>query len=578
MAKKTAGAGCLFIFGIPFFAAGLFVIYLAISPIILNFKSKSWQVVQARVLEIELKTSRGSEGGTSYEAVGRYEYEFAGKTYQSDRLGLHSGGDNFTNYHQKMVSRLRAFKTENRTIPAYVDPNDPSEALIDRELDSKKLLFLTAFGLVFAGVGGGIMFGGLWSSRKAKKVKIKQESAPDEPWKWNEKWQENTIYSNKKTGFWVTLIVAIGLNAFLIPFWVGLSSDRSAPIFAYGIVGLFQLIGLAMIIAFFYQILRSMKYGKSSFSMEQIPAVIGGECRGLLHIPKRVEALQGFEVNLQCIHTYSTGSGDSRSTHHDVKWETGLQTVHPENKFDMEKTELQLSFQVPFESECEPTNPDKEIYWVLKVDADVEGIDYSEEFRLPFFITEDSNKDLRDTDVEHFGPELSLSDLTSALAERKIRLVEKEQGLMIFSPSWRKPFASFVFLVICLSLIVGSAVAFGKGVWGLGIILLVFSLVGSLIFHFTILTSRKVQISPNGVSLWINSPCYKSKISVPSEDVELAVKWDMKTNGQETSWSLRIQGQKKAHDLLTGIKDKDLLRQVELKIEEIVQGKTDDQA
>lgn len=570
MAKKAAGAGCLFFFGMPFLGAGLFIMYLAVGPILKSQKANSWAAVQARVLEAELEKNYSSDS-TTYKATGRFEYEYAGKRYESTRVSFQTGADNIGDYHEKLANRLKAAQNSNRSITVYVDPDAPSEAVFDREVRWGMTAFMGVFGLVFALVGSGVMFGGLWAGRKAKKEKKIQEAAPDTPWTWNEKWKGGEIHSEGKAGTIGIGAFAIFWNLFISVFWIAFGqSEKGIPWFVFAFIGLFQLVGFGLLGAFVYQLFRGMKYGKSSFYMETIPGIIGGETKGKLVIPKRVEAMQGFEVNLQCIHKYTTGSGDNRSTHRDVKWETGVQVVHPENKFDMEKTELGFVFHVPYEDECEPTDPDKEIYWELKVEADVEGIDYSEEFRLPFFVTEESNEELKDIDVEHFGPEMCLTELTRALSERRIRLVEKEQGLMIFSPAWRKPVAGFIGALVSLAIFVGAGVAFMKGVWFVGIIVSVFALISALIFHFMVLTSRKIQVSEQGVTLFIDSPFYKSKISVPSDQVKLSVKWDSKTNDKETSWSLSMKGEKKNHSLLMGVKDKDLLRQLELKIEEMV--------
>ena len=571
MAKKTAGAGCLFIFGMPFLGAGLFVMYLALSPIMKNMSASSWRQTQARILEVRLESHRGSKGGTTYEATGKFEYEFAGQFYQSTQLSFQSGADNIGSYHEDLVNRLQRAQANGGSIYVYVNPNLPSEAVYDREVRWGMVAFSGVFGLVFALVGGGVMFGGIWAGRKAKKEKKIQEEAPDTPWTWNEKWQGGVIHSEGKAGTIGLACFAIFWNLFISVFWIAiLQSDKNNPWFVFAFIGLFQLIGFGLLGVFLYHFFRGLKYGKSTLVMDQMPGVIGGETKAKLTIPKRVEASQGFEVNLKCIHKYTTGSGDNRSTHRDTLWETGVQVVHPENKFDMEKTELDFVFQVPFENECKETDPDKEIYWELKVEADVEGIDYGEEFHLPFFVTDESNEELKDIDVEHYGPELCLTELTNALAERRIRLVEKDQGLMIFSPTWRKPVSGFIGALLCTGSLVGSILFFMNGVW-IGVIVAgFFALIACLIFHFTVLTSRKIQVSDQGITLFLNSPFYKSKISVPSDQVSLSVKWDSKTNDKETSWTLNMKGAKKTHGLLTGVKDKDLLRQLELKIEEAV--------
>ena len=49
---------------------------------------QSWQPVPAQVLDAQIRKHAGSEGGTTYQVLVRYRYEMAGKSYESQRVGL----------------------------------------------------------------------------------------------------------------------------------------------------------------------------------------------------------------------------------------------------------------------------------------------------------------------------------------------------------------------------------------------------------------------------------------------------------------------------------------------------------
>jgi hypothetical protein len=71
------------------------------------WEARDWQPVSAEVLAAQLKTHSTSDGVT-YQAQARYRYHFAGKHYESSRIGLDAVGqsDNVDDWHLLWVSRL----------------------------------------------------------------------------------------------------------------------------------------------------------------------------------------------------------------------------------------------------------------------------------------------------------------------------------------------------------------------------------------------------------------------------------------------------------------------------------------
>lgn len=114
----------------------------------------SWQTVPAQVLSSNLQVLSDSDS-TTYRARTRYRYEIGGRTYESERLGLDPQGmaDNIGHWHRDWSDRLSAARDSGRPLTAWVDPADPSQALLDPGIRWPLLLFRLPFALVFTAVG-----------------------------------------------------------------------------------------------------------------------------------------------------------------------------------------------------------------------------------------------------------------------------------------------------------------------------------------------------------------------------------------------------------------------------------------
>ena len=103
-----------------------------------------FEEVPARILSSSVSSSTDSEGSTSYKPRVSYEYRVAGQTYTSDQYAytLWSTSD------RDAASGIVDEHPVGAAATAYVDPNDPTEAVLDvsgAAFPKLILLFLTPF-------------------------------------------------------------------------------------------------------------------------------------------------------------------------------------------------------------------------------------------------------------------------------------------------------------------------------------------------------------------------------------------------------------------------------------------------
>jgi hypothetical protein len=133
---------CL-LFAVIFGGGGAFAAWMMGTMIYDGVRAQDWIKVRASV-----------------DSPGSYRYAFQGREFHGTRLGLERLGssDDIDDWREAMDEHLASAIAEARPIMVFVNPARPEEAVVDREIRWKLLLFLSPFVLVFGGVGAGALW------------------------------------------------------------------------------------------------------------------------------------------------------------------------------------------------------------------------------------------------------------------------------------------------------------------------------------------------------------------------------------------------------------------------------------
>ncbi len=158
MGKLGSALACL-LFAIPFGGVGVFATWAIGSTVSDAWRAREWVRVRATVQDANLAVSSGSEGGSTYQASGSYRYAFGGRQYTGNRLGISTlgGSDNIDDWHHEVSGRLADARAAGKPVTVWVNPDNPAESVLDRELRWGQVLFLVPFSLAFGGVGVGAL-------------------------------------------------------------------------------------------------------------------------------------------------------------------------------------------------------------------------------------------------------------------------------------------------------------------------------------------------------------------------------------------------------------------------------------
>ncbi len=375
-------------FALPFAAVGVGMGVWLASTLVTYLSARSWVETPATIIRTDLKVHHGRKS-TTYEVTAEYRYDFGGRKYTGNRVGLASGPDNIGSFHQNAYRELSDCQKSGTPFPCFVNPADPAQALLYRDLRWEMVAFQMIFVLAFGGVGFGLLFGGLTAMGRQRAEAALAKAHPQSPWMWKADWAAGRIVSSAKKTMLAALTIALFWNLVTAPLWLVLPGEILDKGNGWALLGLvFPAIGLLLAGWAIFCVLRWRKFGQSVLQMAFVPGVIGGQFAGVIQTSAKVRPEDGFHLRLRCVRQVTTGSGKQRRTSESTLWEEEGTVMHELLEDQAEQSAIPVEFQIP--SDCEPSderNPNDRTLWRLTASAKVPGIDYSVAFEVPVFKT-----------------------------------------------------------------------------------------------------------------------------------------------------------------------------------------------
>ncbi|MCH2204784.1 MAG: DUF3592 domain-containing protein [Lentisphaerales bacterium] len=467
--KNKAGALFLCLFGLPFSFVGLFALYMITSSVVEWQSAKSWIQTEAKINKIDLKTSRSNKGGSTSSVQGSFSYAFKEQNYTSEQITFWSMSDNIGNFHKSNYKKLK----RKRKTTCYVNPENPQEAVIIRDLRVEMLGFFSLFLVIFGGFGFSASGFSLISIIKANKV-IQTPSG-----------DFLDSYSGKAVVLFFALPTAFFLPICAVTFMETVSQFRAgvtSTFFAF----LPLLIAIISTTAFIYFGSRHLNFGSSIICISEGQGVLGGSLKG--YLINSCSPQNGFDLIINCNRTSRNGKNSQTQSIYNHSINLTETQMTPQGRYRTDFT-IPLPYDIPESNESNVT-------WNIKFKADVPGPDYSCSFDIPVHQTEESDptqtKDLilKDSGVTETHP--------SIIKERILTHRTKER-LHIYFPMFRKIW-SIVSLIFFLTIWIGLTVFlyYKKAwvfavIWGLTDLMLIISLL-HLMF-----VSKKLIVANEGI-------------------------------------------------------------------------------
>jgi len=388
-------SGCAALFGLPFALVGVLALGWLLRDIWVVWQMSSWEEVPARILMVNLDQKRGRKSDT-YRLDCRYSYEWQGQSFVGTRFSAQKESDNQYSFYEKWERKLRTHQRSREPFPCYVNPANPSESVLMRELRWWSVGFKAIFGLAFGGVGFAMIYGAFSSRKDAEVRKLKKEEFPNEPWLCKKEWADGKITSNIMSKVWNWTVFAVFWNTIAITIafssWLIISDEISRGNRAAYLVLIFPAVGVWLAWKAIRCWIIRYKFNPSVFHMATLPGLVGGALSGVVRMPKRLEVGGGFRVRLYCLNRKVVSSGGERSTEERVLWEDVA--VLERDLLDGREGGIAVPvlFAIPYDLPAsDQSNSDDTIDWKLTLSAEVPGVDYEVEFEVPVFKTPKSS-------------------------------------------------------------------------------------------------------------------------------------------------------------------------------------------
>ena len=243
------------------------------------------------------------------------------------------------------------------------------------------------FGAVFVFIGGGLIYAAIGGYGRLKKQAATEESNPVSPWLWRQDWALRRAESQNKKSEILFWVLAIFCNMITLPFLF-----RTVPSFirtsdprVFLLLG-FNLLGAILIVKAARATIRHQRFGDTYFEFDDLPFSPGQRVAGSIHLKLDTRVEHGIDLRLSCVRRIVTGSGNNSSTNQIVLWQADQNVPAGAVGPGPLGRAIPVNFAPPADSlVTDHDNPSDQVLWLLHAQADVPGVDYSDDFEIPVF-------------------------------------------------------------------------------------------------------------------------------------------------------------------------------------------------
>ena len=413
-AKKKSKRGISW-FGLLFLIPGLAVILAGpIHTFYLHLSTADWVRVPGTLEQVELRTQRSNDS-TTHSVQASYHYEYNGQRYYSSRVGYDRSSDNLSDYQHRLVQRLKLAQSRNQ-LRVWVNPDNPAESYLVRELRWKKLGFMTLFGSLFTAAG-------LFLITFGRRSTTSEPVASGEP----------ITSSAARHGHWLFGFMALMFLGLSLPGVLAVPSELDKHNWAILLVLMFPLAGIWL----GWMAWKSWRswtfFGPAPLHPNPAPGQIGGDVGGRITLARSLPG-EGWSVTLQCLKVRIERDGRrGRNRHESLLWQ---EEQVPEIHHQLHATEVLFRFTPPDNLPASHDQGRERITWRLLLSGPAGSVPLDRTYQLPVVHgSERSTLRLSQSHLRHQEHRTQLRSAQSAAKQIEIR--HTGRGLILHSRALR---------------------------------------------------------------------------------------------------------------------------------------------
>jgi len=260
--------------------------------------------------------------------------------------------------------------------------------LVSREnFTTTRTVAAVAFGLVFASIGGGLIYAAIGGYGRVRKQAAVEDANPLSPWLWRTDWASRRAGSQNKKSEIFYWVLAIFCNMITLPilFQTVPNLIQTSDPRVFLVLG-FNVIGAILIVKAARTTIRHRRFGDTYFEFDTLPFSPGERIGGRIQLKLDTRVEHGIDLQLTCVRKIVTRSGNNSSTSKVTLWQADQNVPAGAVGPGPLGRAIPVDFSPP--ADCVATNhgnPNDQILWLLHAQADVPGVDYSDDFEIPVF-------------------------------------------------------------------------------------------------------------------------------------------------------------------------------------------------
>jgi hypothetical protein len=298
---------------------------------------------------------------------------------------------------------------------------------------------MAAAALTFGGVGVGMIVAAGRTRNSFARLEARKAAAPGQPWLWRDDWASRRVQDTDRAQAGTLWAFALFWNLVSVPAaWFGVQQALQTGDKAPWLVLLFPAIGCILLAAAIYASLRASRYGRSELELAAVPAPIGRELVGTIHVGRGLDPDHGVQLELTSLRRVTSGSGKNRSTREEILWQDEQTIARGSRQYDGVSIPVRMAIPAGAEP-CDDSNALNRVLWRLVARATTPGVDYAATFEVPVFQTPDSALPPPAELVERHRAELAEYRLP---AGAPVRIAETGRGITVEFPMARNPGAA----------------------------------------------------------------------------------------------------------------------------------------
>jgi hypothetical protein len=217
--------------------------------------------------------------------------------------------------------------------------------------------------------------------------KQRQESFPDEPWRWREDWEQGVIAASGDEGLlltWAGGLLVLGVGC-------GVMFTLRRTLMAEGLsvawlFAVFPIAGLWLLIRALVATARFLRYGRPVLRLDTVPCVLGGQLRGVIEFRRRqLPELEHASIEI-CERCWLPGDRGTVQTGFRVLWRLSIPVT-----WQPSGTSVPIALPIPSDGKETDWDAPERPNWRLRLCATGPTVDLDVHFDLPVFAGEDGD-------------------------------------------------------------------------------------------------------------------------------------------------------------------------------------------